>query len=76
MLTVNNILRYLGVGEGQYLKNYSYPGFDLKTARQHAEKAMIQRALLASDGNRQQAAKLMGISRSAFYNKLKELYLE
>lgn len=73
MLTINNILRYLGVAEGQYLKDYSYVGFDLRQARQQAEKVMIQRALLASEGNRQQAARLLGISRSALYNKLDEL---
>jgi len=76
MLTVSNILRYLGVGKGQYLKNYSYPGFNLKAACHVTEKAIIHRALLASDNNRVQAAKLLGISRSALYKKLAELGIE
>lgn len=75
-ITMTNILRYLGVGKGQFLKNYSYPGFDLKTARMEAEKLTIRHALQASEGNRQQAAKLLGISRSSLYNKLVELGIE
>lgn len=75
-LTVNNLLRYTGIVLGQYNRAYGYGGFDLKTARREAEKAAIHRALLASGGNRMAAAKLMGISRSVFYTKLKELGME
>lgn len=76
VITMTNILRYLGVAKGQFVKNYSYPGFDLKTARREAERITIKHALQASEGNRQQAARLLGISRSALYNKLVELELE
>ncbi|MGE5423428.1 MAG: sigma-54 interaction domain-containing protein, partial [Ignavibacteriales bacterium] len=55
-LTVSNILRFLGVAKNQYIKNYSFPGFNLKMARHEAEKSIINRALQASEGNRQQAA--------------------
>lgn len=73
MLSLNDILRYIGVGKGQYLKNYSYPGFNLKEARQDMEKVLIQRALVAAEGNRPKAAQLLGISRSALYKKFEEL---
>lgn len=76
MLTVSNILRFLGVAKNQYIKNYSFPGFNLKMARQEAEKSIINRALQASEGNRQQAAKLLGISRSSLYSKLVELGID
>jgi transcriptional regulator with PAS, ATPase and Fis domain len=75
VITINNLLRYTGIAENQYIKNYGYLGFDLKVARQESEKATIRRALQASEGNRQKAAKLLGISRSALYNKLAELGL-
>lgn len=76
MINVTNILRYGGIAKDQYLKNYSYPGFNLKLARQEAEKAIIHRALQASEGNRQKAARLLGISRAALYNKMNELNIK
>ncbi len=40
-----------------------------------AESRAIQRAISAADGNRAEAARLLGISRAGFYNKLKRLGL-
>lgn len=77
ILTVNNLLRFSrwnrsgqnAIAEGQNT-------FDLKEARKMAEKAVIIRALQASSNNRGKAAKLMGISRSALYNKMMELGID
>jgi PAS domain S-box-containing protein len=50
------------------------PGNDLslRSALERAEKEALQRALKAAGGGREQAAKLLGISRSGFYHKLKK----
>lgn len=49
-------------------------GFNLKAAikraQEEVEKRMIEKALTASKGNHKMAAKLLGISRGSFYNKL------
>lgn len=45
--------------------------FDLKTSRQRAETQTIRRALLATQGNRTHAAKLLNISHRALLYKLK-----
>jgi DNA-binding NtrC family response regulator len=41
--------------------------------RAHAEKAMIEKALEATAGNRTKAAKLLGISRKTLFNKMLSL---
>ena len=49
-------------------------GFTLKSSEE--EKDRILRALNQADGNKRQAAKLLGIGRTTLYNKLKEYGLE
>ncbi|MBD3332558.1 AAA domain-containing protein [candidate division GN15 bacterium] len=44
--------------------------FDVGTPLESVEKTMIQRALLVTNNNRKEAAKLLGISRRMIYNKL------
>jgi DNA-binding NtrC family response regulator len=44
--------------------------FDVGTPLEEIEKTMIQRALLVTNNNRKEAAKLLGISRRMIYNKL------
>lgn len=73
ILTVDNLLRFTQNANGQNVIPEDYRGFDIKEARKEAEKAVIIRALQASNNNRRKAAELMGISRSALYNKIKEL---
>ncbi len=46
--------------------------FDLSANRQEAEKASVLLALEKCGGNRTQAAKLLGITRTALYQKLKK----
>jgi transcriptional regulator with PAS, ATPase and Fis domain len=45
-------------------------GIDLREAVQQLEKSLIKRALRQANGNRTQAAKLLGISRRALFRKL------
>ncbi|MBE3572971.1 MAG: sigma 54-interacting transcriptional regulator [Moorella humiferrea] len=51
-------------------------GLDLKEAVAEAEKAAIQRALAAAGGNKQEAARLLGIHPSGLYQKLKRYDIE
>jgi len=54
----------------------SAPGadeLDLRTARNRAERTVIQRALAQSNGNLSIAAKLLGISRPTLYSLLENL---
>jgi transcriptional regulator with PAS, ATPase and Fis domain len=47
------------------------PSFHLGTAVAEAERKAIERALKQAQGNRNQAAQLVGLSRASFYRKLK-----
>ncbi len=47
----------------------------MRGARELMEREKITEALQRASGNRSHAAKLLGISRSALYNKLKLLRL-
>lgn len=49
---------------------------DLAGIRFEAEKQAIIKAIEAADGNRSQAAKLLGIHRSGFYQKLKKYHID
>jgi len=49
------------------------PTVRLKDAVSAAERDAIQRALRATDGNRREAAKLLGVSVRTLFHKLKNL---
>jgi DNA-binding NtrC family response regulator len=46
------------------------------TTLEEAERTIIQRTVEATNGNKKEAAKILGISRSALYAKLKRLDIE
>ena len=48
------------------------PIFNLKQAREDADRRAVQRALAQADGNVSKAAKLLGISRPTFYDMVKQ----
>ena len=52
-----------------------YGTLDLRKARSHAERDVIQMALAQSGGNLSRAAKLLGISRPTLYGLLEEFKL-
>ncbi len=76
IITVDNLLRFTQNVSRQNISSENYRGFDIKEARKEAEKAVIIRALKASNNNRRKAAELMEISRSALYNKIIELEID
>jgi len=45
----------------------------LRTAREAAERSVIQRALLVNQNNMSHAAKALGISRPSLYNLMNKL---
>lgn len=57
-------------------RRYQHPTvkeeFSLRTARQHFEAGIIRDALAYSNGNRVQAANLLGISRTVLYKKMEQ----
>ena len=53
------------------VRNRCLPSFDLPTVLAEAERRILERALRQTHGNRNRAAKLLGISRAALYRKLK-----
>lgn len=73
IITVDNLLRFTQNISRENIITRNYRGFDIKEARKEAEKAVIIRALKASNNNRRKAAEMMGISRSALYNKIEEM---
>ena len=76
ILTVDNLLRFTQYISGQSAITRDYSDFDIQEARKEAEKAVIIRALQASNNNRRKAAELLGISRSALYNKIIALKID
>lgn len=46
--------------------------YNLRLLRMEFEKNIIQEVLQTTHGNKQRAAKMMGISRTVLYEKLKE----
>ncbi|BCV22250.1 sigma 54-interacting transcriptional regulator [Moorella sp. Hama-1] len=52
------------------------PGLELKEAVAAAEREAIQRALAAAGGNKQEAARILGIHPSGLYQKLKRYSIE
>jgi DNA-binding NtrC family response regulator len=49
---------------------------DLEAYLETVEKEVLQRALRASDGNKSQAAKLLGMTRPRLYRRLEQLFEE
>lgn len=50
--------------------------FDLREARERAERSAIQRALLKEQGNISKAARLLGVSRPTLYELMKQLNIK
>ncbi len=50
--------------------------FDLEMVVNHAEQQAMKRALAAAGGNKTKAAKLLGVHRSAFYQKMRKYNME
>ncbi len=50
--------------------------YDLRVARERAERSVIQRALLKEQGNISKAARLLGISRPTLYELMKQLNIK
>lgn len=50
--------------------------YDLEIIVNNAEKQAIKRALDASGGNKTQAAKILGVHRSAFYQKIRKYNMD
>lgn len=48
----------------------------LKSSKSHLERELVQEALSTANGNRSQAARLLGISRTLLYKKLRQYGLE
>lgn len=48
------------------------PGFDLKDALETLEGSLIEQALLKSQGNKNQAAKMLGLNRTTLVEKLRK----
>lgn len=70
-LSLDNLLRFAGRGQKNLPARY-YEGYDLAQAREEAEKQTILRAIQACRGNKTQAARLLGLSRSALYYKMEQ----
>lgn len=68
---IDNLLRFAGrQNKPSAVSSGPQPGFDLARAREEAEKQTIMRAIQACRGNKTQAARLLGLSRSALYYKM------
>jgi DNA-binding NtrC family response regulator len=75
----NVLQRYITLGHLEFLSPTAESqvapvtaGIDLREAVQQLEKSLIKRALSQANGNRTQAAKLLGISRRALFRKLED----
>jgi len=62
----------LSLRENDFRMNTLIDSLSLEEAWQRLEKAYIEKALSKTDGNRTQAAKLLGLSRRALLYKLKQ----
>lgn len=68
---IDNLLRFAGrQSKPSSVSSGPQQGFDLARAREEAEKQTIMRAIQACRGNKTQAARLLGLSRSALYYKM------
>src|SRR5262249_35161791 len=47
-------------------------GIDLRSAMQQFEESMIRKALIATNGNKNQAAKILGLNRTTLVEKLRK----
>lgn len=73
----NVLQRYVALGHVEFLAPSSDPDtapitteINLREAIQELEKSLIAKALHLTDGNRTQAAKMLGISRRALFRKM------
>jgi transcriptional regulator with PAS, ATPase and Fis domain len=73
----NVLQRYVTLGHVEFLapgpqskRDLSSADLDLREAVQELEKSLIRQALQQSNGNRTQAAALLGISRRALFRKM------
>ena len=76
IITVDNLLRFTSYALGQRMAAEDHKSFNINEAKREAEKEVIIRALRASGSNRRKAAEMLGISRSALYNKLVEFNID
>ena len=76
IITVDNLLRFTSYALGQRMAAEDHKSFNINEAKREAEKDVIIRALQASGSNRRKAAEMLGISRSALYNKLVEFNID
>ena len=72
IITTDNLLRFTRDTLGHNMFSEEHKSFNIYQAKREAEKDVIIRALKASGNNRRKAAEMLGISRSALYNKLIE----
>jgi PAS domain S-box-containing protein len=70
MVDVEHLPFYLRQKRGKREEDFS-----LKRAVERAEKEALERAIRAAGGNRERAIRLLGISRSGFYQKAKKYRL-
>lgn len=75
-----NYTRGTGMLQVEHIQLYprgddSVEPISLRDARVFAERRAIRRALDATGGNRQEAAKLLGINRSVLYDKLSQYHM-
>jgi transcriptional regulator of acetoin/glycerol metabolism len=52
------------------------PVTDFETATREFQKNLLQKAILTADGNKETAAKNLGLSRSTFYRYLSQLTVQ
>ncbi|OAT85621.1 hypothetical protein A6M21_05625 [Desulfotomaculum copahuensis] len=68
---LENVLeRVLNISAGEMITIHDLPVRPLKKAVEELEKTVLRRALKVAGGNRMEAARMLGIGRTTFYEKL------